>query len=162
MTNLTNNHMDLTLIANIEGNALLKRNNDNSYVVVNGLDVKENNTCTWAFAYAYVQEFTNAVEVFEEKVFIPFKQSAVCREIREGYVKCMRNHTCGNYINMSDVEGLKCSDIEWSYMKEQLIAYTEFGTYHYDYDVDFSFDDNLFSFVDELREHLMKQVAVGV
>lgn len=162
MTNLTNNGMNLTVIAQIENNALLKRNNDHSYVVVNGLDVKEDNTCKWAFAYGYVQEFTDAVEIFEEKVFVPFKQSAVRREIQEGYEECMRNHTCGNYISMSDVEGLEHSDIEWFYNSSQLIAYTEFGTYHYDYDVDFSFDDNLFSFVDELREYLMKQVAVGV
>lgn len=162
MTNLTNNGMNLTVIAQIENNALLRRNNDHSYVVVNGLDVKEDNTCDWAFAYDYTWELTDAIEVFEEKVFVPFKQSAVRREIQEGYEECMRNHTCGNYINVSDIEGLNWHDIEWFYNSSQLIAFTEFGNFYHDYDMEFDFDDNLMHFVNGLREYLMKQVAVGV
>ena len=33
--------------------------------------------------------------------------------LTNGFNDCMKHHTCGNYISMSDVEGLESSDIEW-------------------------------------------------
>ena len=82
-----------------------------------------------------------------------------------GFNECLKHHTCGDYINMSDVEGLDSTDIEWyvNTNSSQLIAFTEFGTYHHQYDFDFSFDENLNTFVDGLREFLTNEVnAQGV
>ena len=31
--------------------------------------------------------------------------------LTEGFDECMRTYRCGNYISMSDVEGLESSDI---------------------------------------------------
>ena len=78
------------------------------------------------------------------------------RILTDGFDECMKNYLCGNYISMSDVEGLERTDIEW-YIdtdKLQMVALTEFGAYHYNYDYDFNFDSNLNAFVEELREYL--------
>ena len=77
-----------------------------------------------------------------------------------GFNECMKHHTCGNYISMPDVEGLESTDIEWYVNTEssQLIAFTEFGTYHHQYDFDFSFDSNLNTFVEGLQEFLINEV----
>lgn len=82
----------------------------------------------------------------------------------DGFDACMEHHTCGNYINMSDVEGLEYPDIEWfvDTDKLQLVALTEFGSYHYQYDFDFDFDNNLNEFVSELREFLYNSIPEGV
>ena len=60
-----------------------------------------------------------------------------------GFNECMKHHTCGNYISMSDVEGLESTDIEWYVNTEssQLIAFTEFGTYHYQYHLEYLFEE---------------------
>lgn len=82
-----------------------------------------------------------------------------------GFIECLKNHLCGNYISMSDVDGLDNSDIEWFVNTDtlQLVAFTEFGTYHHQYDFDFSFDENLNTFIDGLREFLTNEVnAQGV
>ena len=80
-----------------------------------------------------------------------------------GFNDCMKYHTCGNYISMSDIEELESPYIEWFVSTDnlQMVALTEFGTYHYQYDYDFNFDDNLNAFVDELREFLMNEVNNG-
>ena len=77
-----------------------------------------------------------------------------------GFDECMKHYTCGNYISMSDVEGLESTDIEWyvNTGSSQLIALTEFGTYHHQYDYDFSFDSNLNTFVEGLQEFLINKV----
>ena len=77
-----------------------------------------------------------------------------------GFSDCRRYHTCGNYISMSDVEGLGSSNIEWFVNTDslQMVALTEFGTYHYQYDYDFSFDDNLNTFVEGLQEFLINKI----
>lgn len=79
--------------------------------------------------------------------------------LEKGFDACMQNHLCGNYISMSDIQGLESSDIEWRVDSEKsaFIAFTEYGTYSYNYDFDSSFDDNLASFVDELRDFLCKE-----
>ena len=78
-----------------------------------------------------------------------------------GFNECLKHHTCGDYISMSDVEGLDSTDITWyvNTNSSQLIAFTEFGTYHHQYDFDFSFDENLNIFVDGLREFLINEVS---
>ena len=80
--------------------------------------------------------------------------------LTDGFNDCMKYHTCGNYISMSDVEGLGSSNIEWFVNTNslQMVALTEFGTYHYQYDYDFSFDDNLNAFVEGLQEFLTDEV----
>ena len=77
-----------------------------------------------------------------------------------GFNDCMKHHLCGNYISMSDVEGLESSDIEWFVNTDnlQMVALTEFGTYHHQYDYDFSFDSNLNTFVETLQEFLINEV----
>ena len=77
-----------------------------------------------------------------------------------GFNDCMKHHLCGNYISMSDVEGLEGLSIEWFVNTDslQMVALTEFGTYHHQYDYDFSFDDNLNTFVEGLQEFLMNEV----
>ena len=80
--------------------------------------------------------------------------------LTDGFNDCMKHHTCGNYISMSDVEGLESSDIEWYVNTDslQMVAITEFGTYHHQYDYDFSFDSNLNTFVEGLQEFLTNEV----
>ena len=80
--------------------------------------------------------------------------------LTSGFNDCMKHHSCGNYISMSDVEGLESSDIEWFVNADRLemVALTEFGTYHYRYNYDFSFDDNLNTFVEELQEFLINEI----
>ena len=80
--------------------------------------------------------------------------------LTDGFNDCMKHHLCGNYISMSDVEGLESSDIEWFVNTDslQMVALTEFGTYHHQYDYDFSFDSNLNTFVEGLQEFLMNEV----
>ena len=56
--------------------ALLARLNDNSFVVVNGLDIKEDLTCTWAFAYGYFTSYDKAYACFYNKVLKDFTEYA--------------------------------------------------------------------------------------
>ena len=81
--------------------------------------------------------------------------------LENGFNECMKNHLCGNYFNMSDIDGLEYSDIEWFANTDnmQLVAFTEFGTYHMDYDFDFSFDSNLQEFYSELVEFLYNNLS---
>ena len=78
-----------------------------------------------------------------------------------GFNECMKYHTCGNYISMSDIEGLESTNIEWYVNIDslQMVARTEFGTYNYQYDFDFSFDDNLNAFVEGLQEFLIDKLT---
>ena len=80
--------------------------------------------------------------------------------LTNGFNECMITYRCGNYISMSYVEGLESSDIEWYVNTDslQMVALTEFGTYHHQYDYDFSFDSNLNTFVEGLQEFLMNEV----
>ena len=73
---LTNNYMQLNIIALIGDTALLARLNDNSFVVVNGLDIKEDLTCTWAFAYGYFTSYDKAYACFYNKVLKDFTEYA--------------------------------------------------------------------------------------
>ena len=78
-----------------------------------------------------------------------------------GFNDCMKHHLCGNYINMSDMEGLESPEIEWYVNTDslQMVALTEFGTYHHQYHYDFSFDDNLNTFVEGLQEFLIDELT---
>ena len=80
--------------------------------------------------------------------------------LMNGFDECMKHHLCGNYISMSDVDGLEDSDIEWFVNTDslQMVALTEFGTFHHQYDYDFSFDDNLNTFVEGLQDFLMSEI----
>ena len=81
--------------------------------------------------------------------------------LTDGFYNCMKHCICGNYISMSDVEGLENSDIVWSVNTDslQMVALTEFGAYHHQYDYDFSFDSNLNTFVEGLQDFLYNQLA---
>ena len=83
--------------------------------------------------------------------------------LMNGFDDCMKHHLCGNYISMSDIEGLENSDIEWFVNTDrlQMVALTEFGPYHYQYDYDFSFDDNLNAFVEGLQDFLMSEIDLS-
>lgn len=78
-----------------------------------------------------------------------------------GFNECMKNHLCGNYISMSDIENLECADIQWhvNTNKLQMVALTEFGSYHHDYDYDFNFDSNLNTFIEGLQEFLTNEIT---
>ena len=83
--------------------------------------------------------------------------------LMNGFDDCMKHHLCGNYISMSDIEGLENSDIEWFVNTDrlQMVALTEFGSYHYQYDYDFSFDDNLNAFIEGLQDFLMSEIDLS-
>lgn len=80
--------------------------------------------------------------------------------LMNGFDECMKHHLCGNYISMSDIEGLEDSDIEWFVNTDslQMVALTDFGTFHHQYDYDFSFDENLNTFVEGLQDFLMNEI----
>ena len=65
---LTNGGMQLNIIALIGSKALLKRLNDNSFIVVNGLHIHNDFTCEWNFAYGYVESYDVAYKLFNDKV----------------------------------------------------------------------------------------------
>ena len=80
--------------------------------------------------------------------------------LMNGFDECMKHHLCGNYISMSDIDGLENPDIEWFVNTDslQMVALTDFGTFHHQYDYDFSFDDNLNVFVEGLQDFLMSEI----
>lgn len=80
--------------------------------------------------------------------------------LMNGFDECMKHHLYGNYISMSDIEGLESSDIEWFVNTDslQMVALTEFGSFHHQYDYDFSFDENLNTFVEGLQDFLMNEI----
>ena len=80
--------------------------------------------------------------------------------LMNGFDECMKHHLCGNYISMSDVDGLEDSDIEWFVNTDslQMVALTDFGTFHHQYDYDFSFDENLNTFIEGLQDFLMSEI----
>jgi len=69
---LNNGGMRLNIIGLIGDNALLQRLNDNSFIVVNGLNIHDDFTCEWNFAYGYVNSYDVAYKLFLEKVVNPF------------------------------------------------------------------------------------------
>ena len=81
--------------------------------------------------------------------------------LTNGINEVMKYHMCGDYIDMSDIEGLEDSDILWDIDLDRykMVAYTEFGSFKYKYDFDFDFYENLNTFVEELREYLYNQLA---
>ena len=78
----------------------------------------------------------------------------------DGVNECIKHHLCGNYISVADIDGLDSTDIEWNIDVDtlQILAYTDFGVYRYDYDYYFSFDENLNTFVEGLQEFLVNKV----
>ena len=65
---LTNGVMRLNIIALLGNKALLKRLNDNSFIVVSGLHIHNDFTCEWDFAYGYVESYDVAYKTFNNKV----------------------------------------------------------------------------------------------
>ena len=78
----------------------------------------------------------------------------------DGFNECTKYRTCGNYLSMSDLAGLEYSDIECFVNTDrlQMIALTEFGTYHHQYDYDFSLDSNLNTFIEGLQEFIIREI----
>lgn len=70
------------------------------------------------------------------------------------FTEVMNHHTCGNYIGIEDDD-----DIEWytNSDDETFVAFTKYGTYHYHYDWDFSYDANLQAFVEDVIEFVRKE-----
>ena len=69
---LTNNYMRLTLDGYVKtqhGNvAVLHRLNDNTFIVVNGITINEDNTCSWNFAYEYdIEDGSDAMALMMSK-----------------------------------------------------------------------------------------------
>lgn len=75
-TVFTNNHMQLKIISTVGDRALLARTNDNSFIVVAGLNIKEDFTCDWAFAYGYFESYDHAYTCYMEKVIKEFSEYA--------------------------------------------------------------------------------------
>ena len=71
---LSNGGMQLNIIGVIGDNALLQRLNDNSFIVVNGLNIHDDFTCEWNFAYGYVNDYDVAYQLFIDKVVKPFME----------------------------------------------------------------------------------------
>ena len=71
--------------------------------------------------------------------------------LKEKFKEVMKNHLCGNYISIDD-----STDIEWftNYDTEQFIALTEFGSYHHQYNWDYSYDSNLETFIEGLFQFI--------
>lgn len=71
--------------------------------------------------------------------------------LEDKFKEIMNNHLCGNYISIDD-----STDIEWftNYDTEQFIALTEFGSYHHQYDWDYSYDSNLETFIEGLFQFI--------
>ena len=77
----TNGNMNIEVIALIGKNAFLKRLNDSSFIVVNGLNIKENNNCDWDFAYGYFERYDDAYECFNNKVIKEFQKYKETAEV---------------------------------------------------------------------------------
>ena len=71
-----NNFMQIKIISTVGDKALLARTNDNSFIVVSGLDIKEDFTCDWAFAYGYFESYDHAYRCYMEKVIKEFSEYA--------------------------------------------------------------------------------------
>lgn len=104
MLRLTNNSMNLELIALIGDNALLKRLNDTSFVVVNGLNIHNDFTCEWNFAYGYFEKYTVALQCFNEKVL-----KVLTEDVKEvhPYIRVTEDTASGNYLTPED-----CYEVE--------------------------------------------------
>ena len=71
---LTNNYMQLEVIALIGEDALLKRLNDNSFVVCRGIEINEDLTCQWGYALGYFEHYDDAYLCFMDKVVSRFAE----------------------------------------------------------------------------------------
>lgn len=76
-TVLKNGYMDIEVVSVVEHDRLNPNNNTSivyrintkDYVVVDGLKINEDNTCTWNFAYQYdIESLTEATEILKEKI----------------------------------------------------------------------------------------------
>ena len=68
---LVNGQMNIRIIACIGDNAFLKRLNDSSFIVVNGLNIHNDFTCEWNFAYIYTESYNQAYTCFTDKILKP-------------------------------------------------------------------------------------------
>jgi hypothetical protein len=78
---LTNNFMQLEIIAVIGNDAFLKRLNDNSFVVCRNLQVNEDLTCSWGYALGYFEHYNDAYACFMEKVVNRFAEYGKALEL---------------------------------------------------------------------------------
>ena len=69
---LNNGRMNLNIIALIGDNALLKRLNDNSFIVVRGLKIHNDFTCEWDYALGYFNNYDYAFSLFNRKIVKEF------------------------------------------------------------------------------------------
>ena len=68
----TNNHMGIKIISTIGDKALLTRTNDHSFIVVDGLNINEDFTCNWAYAYGYFEDYEHAYRCYNKKALEDF------------------------------------------------------------------------------------------
>ena len=77
-------------------------------------------------------------------------------------VKNLDSRLCANYLNMSDIDGLKYPDIEWNIdarkYNYKIIAYTEYGLFKFNYDFNYNFSMNFAAFYVKLVEYLFNNV----
>ena len=71
---LTNNYMQLEVIAIIGNDALLKRLNDSSFVVCRNIEIYADLTCSWGYALGYFEHYNDAYACFVEKVVNEFTE----------------------------------------------------------------------------------------
>lgn len=71
---LVNGGMNLEIIALIGNNALLHRLNDGSMIVVNGLNIHDDFSCEWNFAYGYFNRYDEAFLCFNDKILKPYQE----------------------------------------------------------------------------------------
>ena len=71
---LTNNFMQLEIIAVIGNDAFLKRINDNSFVVCRNLTIHSDFTCSWGYALGYFENYNDAYACFMDNVVKEFSE----------------------------------------------------------------------------------------
>ena len=71
---LTNNYMQLEVIAVIGGDAFLKRLNDSSFVVCRNIQINEDLTCSWGYVLGYFENYDDAYQCFIDKVVNEFTE----------------------------------------------------------------------------------------
>ena len=90
------------------------------------------------------------------------KRNIIDENLREVF----KNHLCGNYIDLTDVD-MRFGIVEWTIYDYnngnfRMVAYTEVGEYSLQYDFDFTFDENLQDFYEGLVEYCLSMDSVGV
>ena len=102
---LTNGGMRLNIVALIGDKALLQRLNDNSFIVVNGLNIHNDFTCEWDFAYGYVESYDRAYKLFNDKVtkeWLEYGNDTTVKEVLNDILSIANNLSYSHGISLDD------------------------------------------------------------